>query len=153
VNSIYRKCGGGSRKEFRYGGGVLEPDPVFARDFLLVGRDTGIFPLEKACSRWKKQKDKTTRSLRNDLGHLSCINHDISHRKSSDEDRGGDDSGDPGIMLSQLHLPDIMRDQFINLEGQRKEDAYSDHKAPEKEGEFPAHDQVDGCYGTSWGDI
>ena len=37
---------------------------------------------------------------RDDLGHLSCINDDISHGESSDEDRGRNDSRDPGIMFS-----------------------------------------------------
>ena len=37
---------------------------------------------------------------RDKLGHLSRIDHDISHGESSDEDRCCDDSRDPWIMLS-----------------------------------------------------
>lgn len=91
-----------------------------------------------------EKERKKTRSLRNDLGHLSGINHDISHREPSDEDGSGDDSREPGIMLSQFHLPDVVGNQFIDLESQRKKDPYAHHDGPEKKSEFTPHDQVDG---------
>jgi hypothetical protein len=33
---------------------------MFAKDFLLVSRGTGISPLEKRSPHWKKKKDKNT---------------------------------------------------------------------------------------------
>ena len=45
-------------------------------------------------------RDDIKSDLRSDdLGHLACINHNVSHRESSDEDGGGNDPRDPGIML------------------------------------------------------
>ena len=70
-------------------------------------------------------------SGRDDLGHLACINHNISHGEPADENRGRNNPGDPGIMLSQFDMLDIMRNQFIDLEGQRKKDTYPYHNGPE----------------------
>jgi len=46
-------------------------------------------------------RDDIKKDLRgDDLSHLSCINDNISHGEPSDEDRGGNDARDPGIMFS-----------------------------------------------------
>src|SRR4030042_5248794 len=98
-----------------------------------------------ACNRDDIKKD-----LRgDDLGHLSCINYNITHGESSDEDRGGNDARDPGIMFPQFCLHNVMGNQFINLKGQRKENPHPHNKDPKKESKLPPHDEVNSRHRTS----
>src|SRR4030042_6064090 len=95
-----------------------------------------------ACNRDDIKKD-----LRgDDLGLLSCINCNITHGESADEDRGGYDARDPGIMFPQFCLHNVMGNQFINLEDQRKDDSHSNYKGPEKESKLTPHDEVNSRY-------
>jgi len=92
--------------------------------------------------------------LRGDhLGHLAGINDDVPHRESADEDRNRDDPGDPGIMVPQFHMFDVMGDQFVDLKTQREDNSHSNRNNPKKEGEFASHDQMNGLRRASRGDI
>ena len=85
--------------------------------------------------------------------HLSGIDHDVAHHEASDQDRGGDHSGDPGIVLPEFDMLYVMGDQLVDLERQGKEDPDSNHKYPEQESKFTAHDEVDRENRASRGDI
>jgi hypothetical protein len=54
---------------------------------------------------------------RNDLGHLTGIDDNISHHEPTDEYRGGNNPRDPRIVFSQFDTFNIMGNQFINFEG------------------------------------
>src|SRR4030042_2095417 len=87
-------------------------------------------------------RDDIKKDLRgDDLSHLSCINYNITHGESSNEDRGGNDARDPGIMFPQFCLPNVMGNQFINLNVQRKENPHSHNEDPKKESKLPRHDE------------
>ena len=88
-------------------------------------------------------------SGRNQLRDLPGIDHHIPQEKSANKDRGGYHHGNPGIVFPQGRMFDEMGDQFIDLEGHRKQDSQSHDPSPEEKGEFTAHDEFSGFHRTS----